>query len=99
MPQAIGARPDRRARRRRNTMRHVFSAIVLVGVLAAPSFGIASPAATKPASKTVATKSTKNTAATHSTVGIVKSMDANELVVTHKGKKPGDMTFTLDPST
>ena len=36
-------------------------------------------------------------APTHATKGVVKSVDANTLVITHKGKT--DMTFALNPAT
>jgi hypothetical protein len=39
------------------------------------------------------------TAANHATTGVVKSVDANTLVITRPGKKGGEMTFTLNPST
>ena len=36
---------------------------------------------------------------THATKGVVKSIDASTLVITHKGKTSGDMTFALNPAT
>ena len=36
---------------------------------------------------------------THATKGVVKSVDASTLVITHKGKMGGEMTFALDPAT
>ena len=36
---------------------------------------------------------------THATKGVVKSVDANTLVISHKGKTGGDMTFALNPAT
>ena len=38
-------------------------------------------------------------APTHATKGVVKSVDANTLVISHKGKTGADMTFTLNPAT
>jgi len=38
-------------------------------------------------------------APTHATKGVVKSVDANTLVISHKGKTGGDMTFALNPAT
>ena len=38
-------------------------------------------------------------AASHATTGVVKSVDANTLVITRPGKKGGEMTFTVNPST
>ena len=50
----------------------------------------------KPAAKAAAKHAT---AANHATTGLVKSVDANTLVITRPGKKGGEMTFTLNPST
>ena len=36
---------------------------------------------------------------THATKGVVKSVDANSLVITRKSKTGGEMTFALNPST
>jgi len=44
-------------------------------------------------------KASTHAAATHSTKGVVKSVDANTLVISHKGKTGGDMTFALNPAT
>ena len=38
-------------------------------------------------------------APTHATKGIVKSIDASTLVITHKSKTGGEMTFALDKAT
>ncbi len=38
-------------------------------------------------------------APTHATKGVVKSVDANTLVISHKGKTGADMTFALNPAT
>ena len=39
------------------------------------------------------------TAASHATTGVVKSVDANTLVITRPGKKGGEMTFAVNSST
>jgi hypothetical protein len=36
---------------------------------------------------------------THATKGVVKSIDASTLVITHKSKTGGEMTFALEPAT
>ena len=38
-------------------------------------------------------------APTHATKGVVKSIDASTLVITHKSKTSGEMTFALNPAT
>ena len=38
-------------------------------------------------------------APTHATKGVVKSVDANTLVISHKGKTGSDMTFALNTAT
>ena len=48
-----------------------------------------------PATKHVATHAVP----THATKGVVKSVDANTLVITRKGKTGGDMTFALNTTT
>jgi hypothetical protein len=80
------------------------AAIVLGAILAIPMAGFAAPAAV-PGQTTTATapkalrraKSTTSTAS-HSIRGIVKSVDANTLVI-KRGKKKKEMTFALDPTT
>ncbi|MBI2833661.1 MAG: hypothetical protein HYX76_04475 [Acidobacteria bacterium] len=78
-------------------MGHVITTAVLVGALSAmPVVGFAAaPTATqaKEAAKS------KATVASHATTGVVKSVDATTLVITKSGKKGGEMTFTLNPST
>jgi hypothetical protein len=85
------------------------AAIVLGAILAVPMTGLAAPAAVagqakstapqglKPA-KTASAKSSSTVA--HSTRGIVKSIDSNNLVIERgAGKKKKEMTFALDATT
>lgn len=48
--------------------------------------------------KTLAKRSRSKTAS-HATTGIVKSIDANTLVITRPGKRSGEMTFQISAST
>jgi len=69
--------------------------VLLVGALAVlPTAGFAANAQT-----TAAKHPAKAAGAHHTTTGVVKSIDANTLVITHPGKKGHDTTFKLDPST
>jgi hypothetical protein len=80
-------------------MRYTLTAFMLAGVLAAS--GLASAQTAKPASNSAAKPAAAKpaAAATHSVQGVVKSVDTSSLVITKSGKKGGDMTFKLDPST
>lgn len=75
-------------------MRYTLTTLLLVGALMASTAAMpqaaqtAKPAGAKPAA-----------AATHSVQGIVKSVDASSLVITRSGKKGGEMSFKLEPST
>ena len=73
-------------------MRSIFTVLLVVVVLAFS--GLTSAQTSKPAA---ATKPAS--AATHSVQGVVKSIDSSSLVITRSGKKGGDMSFKLDPST
>lgn len=80
-------------------MRQILSALVLMGaVVAVPASGFASQAAGEHPAKSSPAKSTA-AVGTHSTSGVIKSMTATSLVLERSGKKPGEMTFTLDSST
>jgi hypothetical protein len=81
------------------------AAIVLGALLAVPMAGWAAPAgvagqtsATAPKTVKAAKRSTSTTV--HTTRGVVKSIDANTLVI-ERGKKKNkkDMTFALDTTT
>ncbi len=80
-------------------MRNTLTALMLAGALA--TSGAAFAQASKPASNNAAKPAAAKpaAAATHSVQGVVKSVDASSLVITKSGKKGGDMTFKLDPST
>jgi hypothetical protein len=78
-------------------MRYTLTALMLAGVLA--TSGIAFAQTSKPAPSTAAKPAKSTSAATHSVQGVVKSVDASSLVITKSGKKGGDMTFKLDPTT
>jgi hypothetical protein len=79
------------------------AAIVLGAILAVPMAGFGAPAAVPGQTGATAPKSLKpakstTSAASHSARGVVKSVDANTLVI-ERGKKKKDMTFVLDPTT
>ena len=81
-------------------MRHVITTALVMGALAAvPVIGFAATPGTsqKPAVQHAAAP--KQAAAVHATSGVVKSMDANTLVITRQGKQQGDMTFSMNAST
>ena len=82
-------------------MRKYFaSAILAAAVMAMPVVGFATISQAPPAAaKKEATKTTTKAAPTHATSGVVKSVDDSMLVVTKSGKKPQDMTFTLNANT
>ena len=74
-------------------MRYTLTALLFVCLLAVSTVAMAQTS--KPAS----TAAKPATAATHSVQGVVKSVDASSLVITRSGKKGGEMSFTLAPST
>lgn len=74
-------------------MRALTTAIALVLTLSAGAF--AAPAVQAKPAKAAA----KATVASHSTSGVVKSIDSNTLVITHRGMKNREMTFALNSST
>lgn len=80
-------------------MRKGMTAVVVVGTLAlAPAVGLASTtpkAHTQTAAKPASTAKVAHLAA----AGVVKSIDTSTLVITRSGKKPAEMTFTLNSST
>jgi hypothetical protein len=89
-------------------MRHVITTALMVGALAAvPVVGLAAaPRVTQKAAvqqpstaPKQAASAPKQAAAIHATSGIVKSMDANTLVITRQGKKQEELTFSLNAST
>ena len=75
-------------------MRYTLTTLLIVGALMATTMAMAQAAqsAKPPAAKPAA-------AATHSVQGVVKSIDASSLVITRSGKKGGEMSFKLEPST
>ena len=79
------------------------AAIVLGTMLAVPMAGFAAPAGVAGQTTTAkAAKPAKTTTSTanHSTQGVVKSIDANSLIIEHgSGKKKKEMTFALDSTT
>lgn len=80
-------------------MRQLITTALVVGALAAvPLVGFAATprAAQKPTAQHASAP--KQAAAIHATSGVVKSMDANTLVITRQGKKQ-EMTFSLNTST
>ena len=80
--------------------KYIASAVLAAAVMAVPVAGFATmPQATPAAAKKEATKTTTKAAPTHATSGVVKSVDDSTLVITKGGKKPEDMTFTLNANT
>ena len=87
-------------------MRKIQSAAIVLGaILALPVAGFATPSPVLRQAKTTTAKSaapakTAKPVASHSIRGIVKSVDANTLVVERgSGKKKTEMTFALDTTT
>jgi hypothetical protein len=77
------------------------AAALVVALSAAPAIAFAAkqtPPSPAPSSAAKHTAS-KPAVATKSTTGVVKSIDATSLVISHQGKKGAEETFTLDPST
>ena len=80
--------------------KYIASAILAAAAVAVPVVGFATiPQAAPAAAKKEATKTTTKAAPTHATSGVVKSVDDSMLVVTNGGKKPVDMTYTLNANT
>ena len=83
--------------------KYIATAALAAAVIAMPIAGFAAtqaaPAAKPAAAKKEATSSAAKAAPTHATKGVVKSVDDSSLVITRHGKKPEDMTFTMNAST
>src|SRR5215204_4113104 len=81
--------------------KYIATAVLAAAVMAVPIVGFATARQATPpaAAKKEATKTTTKAAATHATRGVVKSVDDATLVITKSGKKPDEMTFTLNGST
>jgi hypothetical protein len=80
-------------------MQKIRTAAMVLGVmLAVPMTGLAAPAAVPGQTKSTAPKSVRP-AKTHSARGVVKSIDANNLVIERTGKKKKELTFALDGTT
>lgn len=81
-------------------MRHVITTALVAGALAAvPVVGFAATPRTTPKPTGQHASAPKQAVAIRATSGIVKSMDANTLVITRQGKKQEEMTFSLNAST
>ncbi len=80
--------------------KYIATTVLAAAVMAVPVVGFATARqATPTAAKKEATKTTTKAAPTHATRGVVKSVDDSTLVITKSGKKPEDMTFTIDANT
>ena len=80
--------------------KYIASALLAAAVMAVPVVGFATrPQAAPATAKKEATKTAAKAAPTHATSGVVKSVDDSTLVITKGGKKPEDMTFTLNANT
>ena len=77
-------------------MRKQITTVLLVGALTAVGFA-AAPGKVEP--KTAAKEASTHAVPTHATRGVVKSVDANTLVITRTGKMGGEMTFAVNPAT
>jgi hypothetical protein len=81
-------------------MRHVITTALVVGALAAvPVTGFAATPRTAQQSTVQHASAPKQAVGIHATSGIVKSMDANTLVISRQGKEKGEMSFSLNAST
>jgi hypothetical protein len=77
----------------------IATAALAAAIIAMPIAGFATTRQAAPAAKKEATSGTAKPAPTHATKGVVKSVDDSTLVITRHGKKPEDMTFTMNGST
>ena len=82
---------------------YIATAALAAAVIAMPIAGLAATRQAAPSSAkkeaTSGTSGTAKAAPTHATKGVVKSVDDSTLVISRHGKKPEDMTFTMDAST
>jgi hypothetical protein len=80
--------------------KYIATAALAAAVIAMPIVGLATTRQAAPASaKKEATSAASKAAPTHATKGVVKSVDESTLVISRHGKKPEDMTFTLNANT
>jgi hypothetical protein len=82
--------------------KYIATAALAAAVIATPIAGLAATRQAPAAAKKEATSGTSGTAKaapTHATKGVVKSVDDATLVITRHGKKPEDMTFTMNANT
>jgi len=80
--------------------KYIATTVLAAAVMAVPIVGFATTPQAPPApAKKEASKTSTKAAPTHATRGVVKSVDDSTLVITKSGKKPEDMTFTLDANT
>ena len=80
--------------------KYIATTVLAAAVMAVPVVGFATiPQAAPATAKKEATKTATKAAPTHATSGVVKSVDDSTLVITKGGKKPEDMTFTLNANT
>ena len=80
--------------------KYIATAALAAAIIAMPIAGFATTRQAAPAAaKKEATSSTAKAAPTHATKGVVTSVDDSTLVITRHGKKPEDMTFTMNANT
>ena len=80
--------------------KYIATAALAVAVMATPIVGFATTRQAAPAAaKKEAASAASKAAPTHATKGVVKSVDDSSLVISRHGKKPEDMTFTLNANT
>jgi hypothetical protein len=80
--------------------KYIATAAFAAAIIAMPIAGFATTRQAAPAAaKKEATSSTAKAAPTHATKGVVTSVDDSTLVITRHGKKPEDMTFTMNANT
>jgi hypothetical protein len=75
------------------------AAALAVALSAAPAIAFAAKQTPPAPASSAKHTASKPAVATKSTTGVVKSIDATSLVISHQGKKGAEETFTLDPST
>ena len=75
------------------------AAALVVALSAAPAIAFAAKQTTPAPASSAKHPASKPAVANKSTTGVVKSIDATSLVISHQGRKGAEETFTLDPST
>jgi hypothetical protein len=80
-------------------MGHAVTAIASLGVLSALTLGAPASPGTSQQVQAAPTQKSVAPMPTHAVRGVVKSIGKSSLVITGSGKRAGEMTFVLGPST